>query len=131
MLSLKNKNTIITGAGSGIGKATALLFAQQGADVHVVDIGEEQSTATANEINNSGGKATAHVCNVADQQKIIEVFNAIGKVDVLVNSAGVSHIGKADTTAEEDFDRVYKVNVKGVYNCLYAALPLMKQNKSG
>ncbi|HEY8689565.1 MAG TPA: SDR family oxidoreductase [Chitinophagaceae bacterium] len=131
MLSLKNKNTIITGAGSGIGKATALLFSQQGAHVHVVDIGEEQSTATANEINNSGGIATAHVCNVADQQKVVDVFNAIGKVDVLVNSAGVSHIGKADNTSEEDFERVYKVNVKGVYNCLFAALPLMKENKSG
>jgi len=131
MLSLKNKKTVITGAGSGIGKATALLFAQQGADVHIIDVGEEQSTATANEINNSGGKATAHVCNVADQQKVVEVFNAIGKVDILVNSAGVSHIGKADNTSEEDFERVYKVNVKGVYNCLFAALPLMKQNKLG
>ena len=131
MLSLKNKKTVITGAGSGIGKATALLFAQQGADVHIIDVGEEQSTATANEINNSGGKATAHVCNVADQQKVVEVFNAIGKVDILVNSAGVSHIGKADNTSEEDFERVYKVNVKGVYNCLFAALPLMKKNKSG
>ena len=131
MLSLKNKKTVITGAGSGIGKATALLFAQQGADVHIIDLGEEQSTATANEINNSGGNATTHVCNVADQQKVVEVFNAIGKVDILVNSAGVSHIGKADNTPEEDFERVYKVNVKGVYNCLFAALPLMKQNKSG
>lgn len=131
MLSLKNKRTVITGAGSGIGKATALLFAQQGADVHIVDIGEEKCTATANEINNNGGKATARVCNVADQQKVVEVFNAIGKVDVLVNSAGVSHIGKADTTSEEDFERVYRVNVKGVYNCLFAALPLMKENKSG
>ena len=116
MLSLKNKKTVITGAGSGIGKATALLFAQQGAVVHLIDISEEQSTATANEINNNGGKATAHICNVAEQQKVIEVFNSIGKVDVLVNSAGVSHIGKADSTSEEDFERVYKVNVKGVYN---------------
>ncbi len=131
MLSFKNKKTIITGAGSGIGKATALLFAEQGAEVYVIDISEEQSTATANEINNNGGKATAHVCNVADQQKVLEVFNAIGKVDVLVNSAGVSHIGKAGNTSEEDFERVYQVNVKGVYNCLHAALPLMKETKSG
>lgn len=131
MLSLKNKKTVITGAGSGIGKATALLFAQQGAVVHLIDTSEEQSTATANEINNNGGKATAHICNVAEQQKVIEVFNSIGNVDVLVNSAGVSHIGKADSTSEEDFERVYKVNVKGVYNCLYAALPFMKEAKSG
>ena len=131
MLSLKNKHAIITGAGSGIGKATALLFAQQGAHVHVIDINEEQSDVTANEINNSGGKATAHFCNVTEQQKVVEIFNAIGKADVLVNSAGVSHIGKADNTSEEDFERVYKVNVKGVYNCLYAALPLMKESRSG
>lgn len=131
MLSLKNKHAIITGAGSGIGKATALLFAQQGAHVHVADIGEEQSNATANEINNSGGAATAHVCNVAEQQTVKQVFKTIDKVDVLVNSAGVSHIGKADNTSEEDFERVYKVNVKGVYNCLFAALPLMKENGGG
>lgn len=131
MLSLQNKNAIITGAGSGIGKATALLFAKQGAHVHVLDISEEQCASTVNEISNDGGNATAHVCNVADQQKITEVFNSIGKVDVLVNSAGVSHIGNADNTSEQDFDRIYNVNVKGVYNCLHAALPLMKAAGSG
>jgi 2-keto-3-deoxy-L-fuconate dehydrogenase len=68
---------------------------------------------------------------VTNQQQVKEIFDSIAAVDILVNSAGVSHIGTVETTSEEDFDRLYKVNVKGVYNCLKAAVALMKQRKSG
>jgi len=131
MFSLKGKSAVITGAGSGIGKATALLFGKQGALVHLVDLNEEQADSTAAEIESAGGNAVLHACNVTDQTRMVEVFKEIGTVDILVNSAGVSHIGNAENTSEEDFDRVFSVNVKGVYNCLYSAIPIMKQQGKG
>lgn len=131
MLDLKLKKAVITGGGSGIGRATALLFARQGADVHILDLNTDQANAVSEEIKASGGKCQVHACNVADQHMVKNVFETIGLVDILVNSAGISHIGKADNTKEEDFDRVYNVNVKGVYNCIIAALPLMRQAKKG
>jgi NAD(P)-dependent dehydrogenase (short-subunit alcohol dehydrogenase family) len=131
MFSLKNKTAIITGGGSGIGKATALLFASQGAIIHIIDLNETEAEATAKEINDLNGTATFHVCNVSSQKKIQEVFKAIGVVDILVNSAGVSHIGNAENTNEEDFDRLFIVNVKGVYNCIHEALPIMRKKGKG
>ena len=131
MLNYQNKIAVVTGAGSGIGKAAALLLAQRGAMVHVMDINEEAANTTVAEIKSAGGNGIVQVCNVTDQKNVVEVFAKIGAVDVLVNSAGISHIGKADTTSEADFDRVFTVNVKGVYNCLYAVLPLMKERKKG
>lgn len=131
MFQLNGKIAVVTGSGSGIGKAVALLFAKQGAEVHLVDLNEDAVLTTANDINETNGKAVPRLCNVSDQQQVKEVFNLIGKVDILVNSAGVSHVGNIENTNEEDFDRLYKVNVKGVYNCLQAAVSLMKKNKSG
>jgi len=131
MFSLKNKTAAITGGGSGIGKATALLFAAQGAMVHIVDLNESEAEATANEITNLNGSAFAHECNVSVQEKVKEIFKTIGAIDILVNSAGISHIGTAENTSEQDFDRLYNVNVKGVYNCIHAALPAMKNKGAG
>lgn len=131
MFQLLNKTAVVTGAGSGIGKATALLFGRQGAHVQVVDLNAEQGAATAAEIEAAGGKATAHVCDVTSQQAVAGVFAAIGSIDVLVNSAGISHIGKAHTTSEADFDKVFQVNVKGVYNCLHEVLPIMQVQGGG
>lgn len=131
MFSLQNKNAVVTGGGSGIGKSVALLFAKQGAVVHVADLNEKQANDTVNEITAAGGKAFAHIVNVASQAQVVAAFQQIDTIDILVNSAGISHIGKAHTTSEEDFDKVFGVNVKGLYNCLYAAIPLMKQHGGG
>ena len=131
MFQLNGKIAVVTGSGSGIGKAVAILFAKQGAEVHLIDLNEEAVKRTADEIKKENGKAVPHVCDVTSQRQVKDIFNEVGRVDVLVNSAGVSHIGNVETTSEEDFDRLYKVNVKGVYNCLHAAVALMKQNKSG
>ena len=131
MFSLTNKNAIITGGGSGIGKAVCLLFAKQGAVVHVADISADNATETVSEIERDGGKAYPLVCDVTKQQELAEKFKVIGDINILVNSAGISHIGKADTTSETDFDRIFNVNVKGIYNCLHAAIPLMRKNGGG
>lgn len=131
MFKLTDKQVIITGGGSGIGKAMSLLFAKQGATVHIIELNEEAANDTIKEIGSSGGSAAVHKCDVSNQQQVLDIFGSIGRIDILVNNAGIAHIGKADTTSEADFDRIYNVNVKGVYNCLFAALPIMKANKGG
>ncbi|MFV0605274.1 MAG: SDR family NAD(P)-dependent oxidoreductase [Niabella sp.] len=131
MFELTNKVALITGGGSGIGKAVCLLFAKAGAHVIVADLNETAATQTVEEITNSGGKADCIVVNVSQQKDVVEGFSTLNVLDILVNSAGISHIGKADTTNSEDFDRVYQVNVKGVYNTIYAAIPIMKKSNGG
>jgi len=131
MFKLTNKAAVITGGGSGIGRAMATLFAQQGATVHIIELNEEASADTVKEITTSGGKAQAYNCDISKQQQVIETFNFIANIDILVNNAGIAHIGKADTTSEADFDHIYNVNIKGAYNCLFAAIPLMKGNNGG
>lgn len=131
MFSLKNKIAVITGGGSGIGKAMSVLFAQQGATVHIIEMDANAASATVGEIKQSGGNAFHHQCDVSRQQQVIEVFDSIGRIDILVNNAGIAHIGRVDNTSEADFDRVMNVNVKGVYNCLFAAIPGMKAQGGG
>jgi NAD(P)-dependent dehydrogenase (short-subunit alcohol dehydrogenase family) len=131
MFSLKGKKAIVTGGGSGIGKAIAVLFAQQGAEVHIIELSLKNSTDVLDEIKSIGGTAVAHACNVANQQEVIDTFGKIDNFNILVNNAGIAHIGKADTTLEADFDRVINVNVKGVYNCVYAAIPLLRKLGGG
>lgn len=131
MFTLNNKAAIITGGGSGIGKAIATVFAQQGAQVYVLDMDEKGGSATVQEIVDAGNKAAFYKCNVADQKNVKNVMGEIaakyGSIDILVNNAGIAHIGQADNTNEEDFDRIVAVNIKGVYNCLHEAIPFMKE----
>jgi NAD(P)-dependent dehydrogenase (short-subunit alcohol dehydrogenase family) len=132
--SLKNKGVVITGGGSGIGKAIAKTFAEQGADVHILDFNMETAMDTAKEINRQGLKASAHHCNVADYKQVSELVNQITKVvsvDILVNNAGIAHVGNIEACAEEDLDRLYEINIKGVFNCSKVCIPLMKDNGGG
>ncbi len=131
MFELTGKKAVITGGGSGIGKAIAMLFAQRGADVHLLDISEAASAQVARAIREEGGRATAHACDVTRQADVHACLGAIGPLGILVNNAGIAHVGKADNTSEEDFDRVMSVNVKGAYNCLHAVIPLLKENGGG
>lgn len=131
MFSLQDKTAVITGGGSGIGKAIALLFAKQGAAVHIIELNKQAADDVANEIIKAGSKAFAHSCDVTNQQEVVKTFVAIGKVDILVNNAGIAHVGNAENTSAEDFDRIFNVNVKGVYNCMYAAIPIMKNKGAG
>lgn len=128
MFDLSNKSALVTGAGSGIGKAIALLFAKRGAHVQLMDLNSEAIEKLALEIEQKGGKATAYTADVSEQQQVQRAVDSMGRIDILVNSAGISHIGRADTTTETDFDRVYRVNVKGMYNCLHVVIPVMKKS---
>jgi 2-keto-3-deoxy-L-fuconate dehydrogenase len=127
MFSLTGKKAVITGGGSGIGRAISLLFARQGAEVHIIELSAEAGQPVAAEIQAAGGTAHVHAADVAQQAQVLAAFQAIGSVDILVNNAGIAHVGNVETTSEADFERVYQVNVKGAYNCLFAAVPLMKE----
>lgn len=131
MLDLTNKTAVVTGGGSGIGRAIATLFAKQGAIVHIIELNKSAAKDASEQIHTEGGQVVIHACNVVHQSEVKTAFDNIGKIDILINNAGVAHIGNAENTPEADFDRVYAVNVKGVYNCLHAAIPLMKANGGG
>lgn len=128
---LKNKTAIITGGGSGIGKAISLLFAEKGAEVIIFDLDEKGGNDTKVQIEKSGGKAQFFNINIADNQLIRGTVQKINSIDILVNNAGIAHVGNVENCAEADFDKIYQVNVKGVYNGLSAVLPKMKAQKSG
>lgn len=126
--SLKNKVAIVTGGGSGIGRSIALKFARHGAKLHIIEINIEEAASVKEEIEASGGHCTIHSCNVAKQSEVLTVMQSIGSenvIDILVNNAGIGFVGNVEQTREEDLDRLYSVNIKGVYNCLYAVIPLM------
>ncbi len=131
---LDGKNVIVTGGASGIGAAIARRFAASGAYVFVLDIRAKEADETVREILDAGGNASAHVCDVTNQGEVQALFRTLaahGRIHTLVNNAGISHIGKLETTTERDFDRVYEVNVKGFYNCMLAAVEHMKVNGGG
>ena len=132
--SLIGKTAIITGGASGIGKAIAKIFAEQGAKVHILDINKEGATQTANEIRKANQKATAHCCDVSNQKnvnKIIKNITTTDTIDILVNNAGIAHIGSIEKTEEADLDKLYNVNIKGVYNCTKACIKPFKKNGGG
>ena len=131
MFSLKNKKAVITGGGSGIGRAIATLFAKQGAEVHIIELSVESAQDVVDEIKKAGGNVFSYACNVANQKEVLATFEKIGNINLLINNAGIANVGKVDTTSESDFDRVMEVNVKGVYNCLFAAIPQLRLSNGG
>jgi NAD(P)-dependent dehydrogenase (short-subunit alcohol dehydrogenase family) len=123
------RTVIVTGGGSGIGQAIATLFGARGARVGILDLAS--ADATVRTITDAGGAAVHVQCDVSKQDDVTRAFTEIqqrfGPLDVLVNSAGVAHVGTVEQTTEAEFDRVYSVNVKGVYNCLKVGVVAMKQ----
>lgn len=131
MFDLTGKIAVVTGGGSGIGRAISALFARQGAHVHILELAETGASDAVAEIQAAGGLVTAHACNVAIRDTVEAVFQKIGTPNILVNNAGIAHVGNLEGTTEADFDRIFSVNVKGAYNCLYAAVPRMKAAGGG
>ena len=135
MSTLTDKTAIVTGGGSGIGRAISETFAAAGANVAIFDLDEAAAGDTIAAIAEAGGNAIFCSCDVSDsssiQTAVDKTVQAFSKVDILVNNAGIANIGTATTTSEEDFDRVMKVNVKGVYQCLNTILPKMVEAGGG
>jgi 2-keto-3-deoxy-L-fuconate dehydrogenase len=131
---LQGKTAVVTGAASGIGKAISLRLAANRAHVWVLDIDGAAAETTAAEIKRDGGQGRALACDVANPDSVSQVFSAIadeGAIDILVNSAGISHIGTIATTNIEDFERIFRVNARGTFLCMQAAIGTMVKRSGG
>ena len=132
---LEGKVCVITGAGSGIGRATALLFAREGACVVVADVDRAGADETVKQIRADGGTANAVIADVTDpaaaQRVADEAVKAEGRIDVLFNNAGISGVGTAHETSIELWDKVMAVNVRGVFLVSKFVVPYMIERKRG
>jgi 2-keto-3-deoxy-L-fuconate dehydrogenase len=135
LFDLTGKVAAVTGAGSGIGRAIASVFGRQGAHVLALDLDEAAAQSTVEAIRSAGGKADGLGCNVVNPGQVAGVFERIERtcagLDILVNNAGIAHVGTIEQTSEDDFDRLYQVNVKGVFLCSKAAVPIMLRRGAG
>ena len=132
--SLQNKTALITGGGSGIGEAIAQTFANQDAKVFIIDQNLDAANKTVEKINKKGLSAKAYKCDVSNNKNVSNVINEISKtstIDILINNAGIAHVGNIEACEEKDLDHLYEVNIKGVYNCTRAIIPFMVKNKNG
>jgi 2-keto-3-deoxy-L-fuconate dehydrogenase len=124
---MQGKSAVVTGAGSGIGLAIASALSQQGVKVTLVDLDQAKAETAAASLTS----ALAVACNVGDEESVREAFDRIGTTDILVNCAGIAHIGNLQSTAAADLDRLYAVNVRGTFLTMRAALPGMLAQGGG
>ncbi len=130
MFKLDNKVAVITGGGSGIGRAIATIFAQQGAKIYIIDVDEKGAEETVKAITDASGEATFKKCDISSKEQVDTVISEIiteSGIDILVNNAGIAHIGNIEQVTPEAVDRLFGVNVKGMYHIIYAAIPHLKK----
>ena len=128
---LTGKTAVITGGGSGIGRAIAIALAESGALSIILDLNLDGAQEVVEEIKTNKGLAEAYSCNVASFDDVQRVFVEALKdrqLDILVNNAGIAHVGNILNTSPDDFERIYNVNIKGVYNTLKAGVEAMKNS---
>jgi 3-oxoacyl-[acyl-carrier protein] reductase len=134
-MKLKNRVAIITGGAKGIGKAIALTLVREGAKVALVDIDREGLEILKHEIEKNGGEGFALPCDISKSREVSEMINQVfrkfGRIDILINNAGIIRRGTIETVTEEDWDRVIEVNLKGTFNCCKAVVEIMKQQGCG
>jgi 2-keto-3-deoxy-L-fuconate dehydrogenase len=131
MFSLADKTAVVTGAGSGIGEAIALLFAKQGATVWVLDRDAKAGGATVAAIKSAGGRAEFADVDVSNPDAVAALAQRITSVDILVNNAGIGHVGNLLGTAAADLDRLLAVNVRGPFNLCKTFVPAMLERRTG
>lgn len=133
--NLENKIAIITGGGSGIGKAICETFAEMGAKVCMLDVDEDTGQQAADEITQKHRQVDFYKCDVSNYREVETVVKTINdsndSIDILINNAGIGFVGNIENTEEEDMDRLYNVNVKGVFNCCKAVIPYFKEKNKG
>jgi NAD(P)-dependent dehydrogenase (short-subunit alcohol dehydrogenase family) len=131
---LDNKVAVVTGGASGIGRAIAECFAGAGANVRIFDIDRPGAGEVAEGIRDNGGQATSYECDVTDLSSVQRALDAVTRehrVDILVNNAGIAHVGNLESTSEEDFEKIVRVNIKGMFHCMQAVIGHMKENRGG
>jgi len=131
---LDGKVAVVTGGGSGIGRAIALRFAVHGSTLRVLDMNDKDADDTCQQITAAGGRASAHRADVTSQDEVKSIFGELFRFEhlhILVNNAGVSDVGSLETTTEADFDRIFRVNVKGHYHCMLASVVCIRASGGG
>lgn len=135
LFNLSGKVSIITGGGSGIGRSIAEKFAAQGSITCIIDKNAQAADETCSMITSAGGVAASFPADVSNQKEVSKTIDTILKahtrIDILANSAGIAHVGKLESTSEADFDRIYNVNVKGIYNAMFATIPAFSKQGKG
>lgn len=134
-MRLAGKTAIVTGAGGGIGRAAALRFAREGAAIAVADVQAQAAEETARLIAAEGGSAFAVALDVADSKQVraavAEILGKLGRVDILYNNAAVTSLASTASITDEELDRVFSVNVNGMFYCSRSVLPDMIGRRSG
>jgi len=134
-MTIKDKIVVLTGAASGIGRSTAVLFAKEGAKLILSDVQDEEGSKTLKKVKDEGAEVTYIHCDVSKTDDVKKMINftidKYGRIDILINNAGVVRVGPMETFPDEDYELLINVNLKGTYFCCKHAIPHLKKQKSG